>query len=759
MITLLAHNLPPVSISQTDESGAPLLLRLTHPNHKVQTLIVHSHPTTLHLFNNNKLQSAWSFPHPIVAYCSNTSSNSSHQKQRPLQLEDNGITLVVATQDGSIWNVPLQSPALDSNTTNSSSSGNIKSSTNQTSKSLPKIAIKIEDDDTIVIKDEDEEEEEVELWNDEDGLVVDEAFDALETLLPPANKRQRISSPPIVTTTPHDTAESSYKTHTVNRAHHLIGSEDSVASIFTTPRNTLSHGHKLLVIGTNGVISWSEIPEYVQDSFPVAPKSLSLDTNAQHAFITRTHLYILNEIGQVVRLPTEQLELTTSKDLEIMSLPLLCALSPITSHDSRSFDGLHARPQRLVETRETVGRALSELERLSDQIKQLEVQCQLENQRITTYNRLTPWTLDFELDREMVSSLPLQVSIGLLFREFEHDRTSMTIAKEEGIFSAYFVVDDLDLDILDFVEGVEDPLLYEIPAPVQRLPSFPSTAITNTTLHYNNKSLDNSNDGHNDEGQEEEKSCVQCTNENGNLFGPDIKAATSHASAFQPIEFEIDTASIPPSQCLSALFFQEDNEISCRKSIKVIDMTALRRTTISTTTAIATVTTTQACFRTCFILPGECLSSFRRASAVCHYFGPTTQQQRQQQHQQTRHQQPYNPGKRFNTVDELKRQVSWRTSEEILVAADQIEDSEFKMVWVDLEVEQLSNKDRDEENKRKGLHQAQDYTKQQHQQQQMQQPQEEHEGLVRAHVLVRGSDPERVFAVHQTLEKRIHELF
>lgn len=89
----------------------------------------------------------------------------------------------------------------------------------------PEIVIKIEDDDNR--KRLEEEEEEVELWNDEDGLVVDEDFDALDSLLPPANKRQRTISPsPATTTTSHGTApDPNGKVQLVNNAQHLIGSE------------------------------------------------------------------------------------------------------------------------------------------------------------------------------------------------------------------------------------------------------------------------------------------------------------------------------------------------------------------------------------------------------------------------------------------------------------------------------------------------------------------------------------------------------
>lgn len=94
--------------------------------------------------------------------------------------------------------------------------------------SSSEIAIKIEDDDNSK-RLEAEEEEEVELWNDEDGLVVDEDFDALDSHLPPANKRQRTASPPpsITTTIPASlgTADPTRKVQPVNNAQHLIGSE------------------------------------------------------------------------------------------------------------------------------------------------------------------------------------------------------------------------------------------------------------------------------------------------------------------------------------------------------------------------------------------------------------------------------------------------------------------------------------------------------------------------------------------------------
>ncbi|KAG0298183.1 hypothetical protein BGZ96_001728 [Linnemannia gamsii] len=115
----------------------------------------------------------------------------------------------------------------------------------------PEIVIKIEDDDNS--KRLEEEEEEVELWNDEDGLVVDEDFDALDSLLPPANKRQRTVSPsPATTTTSHDTAaDPSGKAQLVNNAQHLIGSETNVSHIAFLAGDLLIFRHG------EGLVHWT----------------------------------------------------------------------------------------------------------------------------------------------------------------------------------------------------------------------------------------------------------------------------------------------------------------------------------------------------------------------------------------------------------------------------------------------------------------------------------------------------------------------
>ncbi|KAH7056796.1 hypothetical protein BKA57DRAFT_451469 [Linnemannia elongata] len=1025
MVTILAHHLPPPphTHSTSPSAGPPLLQQLNYNNRNQQQLviIIHSHPTTLHLFTNNSLQSVWSFPHPIVSYsysCSNNSSNSKGTKQRQQhqEREENGIVLVVATQDGSIWNVPV--PVTNTNDNNSLNQGGSRGSTKyqaSTTTALgkrrtppllppsPEIAIKIEDDDNCEILEA--EGEEVELWNDEDGLVVDEDFDALDSHLPRANKRQRTASPPpstattttTTTTIPtsHGTVDPAQRVQLVNNAH-LIGSETNVshiafvagdllifrhgeelvrwtsrhqfaphteiarqlvlkahrlqavariseyqlhktqhghaatlfvetrasviyrisisadtvtiqemftvkeptAALLAIPSKSPSQGQSLLVIGSKGTISWNEL-QADPDGVPLssAPKTLALDTDAQAAFVAEARLYVLTGKGRVIRLSLASLGLSDLRDQEIMDLPPLCAISPILSNDeTKAVEGLygfnhqgqlltfpaewtkHARTQGVVDARETVGKALSELERLSDQVKQLEIQCQFENQRIATYNRLvfelqqsimaasgstrldaseedvdmnmeagllietslstfshvvadgyegtkrfyaqlriksranidwsrgwsvginvaskvefcphgkptttshqlqhntswkkknrmhyqtfaslrtltrqTPWTLDIELDREMVSTLPLQVSIGLLFREGGHFHQLKEAG--EGAFSAYFVVDSLGLDVVDFVEGVEDLQRRDVPAFIQRRPiNLPTVTSNNNIGNRGDKVISDIED--------EEEECMQCKVEKGNTSGTDTVIATTGlataASAFRPIEFEIDTTFIPIRQCLSALLFAEDCNArdGGRRGLKVMDMSIAGDGGGSSSSGNGRG---QACFRTCFVVPGECLSSSGRSDYPA-VIRPTTQlgmQSYQGLGLGQGHRDNY-----FNdeAVRGSRRNNNWGSGAVGMTSGGggglgvagghgRMEDSDdARYVWVDLEIpSSVSDGRSGRQQSRQGEGEGQGQGQRQ-----------EEEGVVKAQVLVRGSDLERVFAVRQALERRIRALF
>ncbi|KAF9149058.1 hypothetical protein BG015_009159 [Linnemannia schmuckeri] len=625
-------------------------------------------------------------------------------------------------------------------------------------------------------------------------------------------------------------------------------------------------------------MSWNET-QVDQDAAPFAstPKTLALDMDVQSAFVAEEYLYMLTGKGRLVRLPVALLGLADHKDQEIMDLPPLCAISPILSDDdTRTVEGLygfnqqgqllkfpaewkrHARTQGVVDARETVGRALSELEKLSDQVKRLEIQCQLENQRITTYNRLvfelqqsvlatsfrqdisvgggredvdmnmeagllietslstfshvvsdgyegtkrfyarlrimsranvdwsrgwsvgvnvarkvefcphgkpvttshqhnntkrkresrmhhqtyaslrtltrhTPWTLDIELDREMVNSLPLQISIGLLFHEpgLFHQSKAEDDQAGEGGFSAYFVVDSLDLDVVDFVEGVEDPLRYDVPIFVQRR-SHPPTITTTSNI----KSKDKDKDG---EGKEEEdEGCMQCKVEKGNTSGTGTTGTGTGmieaSSVFRPIEFEIDTASIPIPQCLPALLLPLDSCHDGRKAVKIVDMLIAGGKSLGLGGG-------QACFRTCFIVPEECLSSSGRSDLFQVIRTPTQQGM-----------QGYRDHRNNFDVDAVRssRNINtWRGGAGVGVGLGagrglgagghgHIEDPDLRCVWIDLEVPSTNNGGRSGQQQQQG---------------------QEAEGMVRAQVLVRGSDLERVFVVRQAIEQRIRALF
>ncbi|KAG0375230.1 hypothetical protein BGX24_009389 [Mortierella sp. AD032] len=666
----------------------------------------------------------------------------------------------------------------------------------------------------------------------------------------------------------------------------LFKVKESVASLLTIPNKSPSQGQSLVVVGTKGTVSWSKITQPDQEGRSVAstPKNCSFNEDVQSAFAVEGHLYILSGAGRVLRLPLASLESTDNKNLEIMDLPPLCALSPALSHGSTTIEGLyglnqrgqllrfpadwikHARPQEVANARDTVGGVLSELERLSDQVKKLEIQCQMENQRIATYNRLvyelqqsvlassrqqdvgnssisgggedvemetemqmepgllietslstfahvvsdgydgtkrfyarlriksranidwshgwsvgvnmaskvefcshgkpttnassqhhpdskrktrmhhqtfanlrtltrqTPWTLDIELDRDMIHFLPLQVSIGLLFRELGSDGGNSgsvgNFKVEKEGFAAYFVVDSVDLDVLDFVEGVEDPLKRDIPAFAQRQHPRPTS-----TTSYSNNNMDQKDD---------EEECHQCKgvrkgNSSDTNTGTSMTIGTGGmdaASLFRPIEFEIDTTSIPIPQCLSALLFLESDNNSHYKAVKVIDMLV---TGGRQGIGMGMEAMVQACFRTCFILPDECLSSHGSTSLIRPMLTMSATEMQGQGHRN-------NFGMDAMAARSLSGSRNWGGG--VILGAEvagglQIEDPDLKMVWVDLEVPAT------------GAAGGGSYDHQPQQQRHVQGK----EGVVRAHVLVRGSDLERVHVVRQALEKRIRALF
>lgn len=355
---------------------------------------------------------------------------------------------------------------------------------------------------------------------------------------------------------------------------------------------------------------------------------------------------------------------------------------------------------------------------------------------LRSLTRQAPWTLDIELDRAMVSSLPLQISIGLQFREIGLSHAQSTSSRDVqargGGFAAYFVVDSLDLDVLDFVEGIEDPLRRDVPAFVQRRPLPP-------TISTGNKSKDKDGDGDEDEVEE----CIQCKVEKGNTSCTGtVLGAMEAASAFRPIEFEIDTTSIPIPQCLPALLFDPCDSDHYghggRRAVKIVDMMSIA----GKKQQQQQLGMADACFRTCFVIPDECLtSSFTGRSDLLPLIRPNAQQQQQQGMQGKGHRNNF-----FGTDGVVggrsSRNSTWASGAPAgqgrgFGIGEQIEDPDLRLVWVDLEVPSSGG----------GKYGRQD-----------QQGQEE-EGRVRAQALVRGSDLERVFVVRQALERRIRALF
>ncbi|KAF8934882.1 hypothetical protein BGZ47_010144 [Haplosporangium gracile] len=175
----------------------------------------------------------------------------------------------------------------------------------------------------------------------------------------------------------------------------MFTAKEPIAALLVIPSKTPGRGQSLLVVGSRGTMSWNET-QVGQDGTPLAsaPKTLALDMDLQSAFVAEEHLYVFTGKGRLLRLPLASLKFADHKDQEIMDLPPLCAISPIFSNDdTKTIEGLygfnqqgqllkfpaewkkHARTQGVVDARETVGRALSELENLSDLVKRLETQC------------------------------------------------------------------------------------------------------------------------------------------------------------------------------------------------------------------------------------------------------------------------------------------------------------------------------------------------------------------------------------------------
>ncbi|KAF9277865.1 hypothetical protein BGZ68_008954 [Mortierella alpina] len=164
-------------------------------------LVVHSQPRLLYEILDNKLHQTWSFPQDIVAICWNVSTLT-HSENRTQ-------SLLVATTDGTIWNLLL---GLSTNSKEDSREDSREDRKDQLSQ---QVTIKIEDS-----------EEEVELWNDEDGLLED--INKLNSLSP-APKRFRSASP---ITSSH--GRSSQKG--------TIGEDGSMSSVTKVERSTHAVG-------------------------------------------------------------------------------------------------------------------------------------------------------------------------------------------------------------------------------------------------------------------------------------------------------------------------------------------------------------------------------------------------------------------------------------------------------------------------------------------------------------------------------------
>ncbi|KAF9984675.1 hypothetical protein BGZ65_012894 [Modicella reniformis] len=185
----------------------------------------------------------------------------------------------------------------------------------------------------------------------------------------------------------------------VQKIHSL---QESVASLILIPHDHITQTESLLVIGTLGGICWIDLQATDDDdddddddnmSPPITRTKRSVEERVQSAFMVGGYVYILTtEDGRVLRTPASSLVSDRAcNHWECLDLPHLRVFVPILQGtESQGFYGVNSdgRILRFSADLSSINGALTELEKLSEQAKRLESECQMENQRIMTFNRL-----------------------------------------------------------------------------------------------------------------------------------------------------------------------------------------------------------------------------------------------------------------------------------------------------------------------------------------------------------------------------------
>ncbi|CAO3564350.1 unnamed protein product [Mortierella alpina] len=186
---------------------------------------------------------------------------------------------------------------------------------------------------------------------------------------------------------------------------------EPTVALVSLPSFNDNQNQAVMAIGKLGGLTMLQELSAAQPTFAA---SRTLSSSIQNAFVAEAYLYALTTTGRLLRLPLAWTASGRDMEVEHLDLPSLCSFVPI--HSESGCDGFygcnfegqvllfsadmanHSRSQSTVLARDNIHSALQELEKLSEQAKRLEEECQLENQRIVAHNRLI-----LELQRSVMS--------------------------------------------------------------------------------------------------------------------------------------------------------------------------------------------------------------------------------------------------------------------------------------------------------------------------------------------------------------------
>ncbi|KAF9203642.1 hypothetical protein BGZ49_006187, partial [Haplosporangium sp. Z 27] len=171
---------------------------------------------------------------------------------------------------------------------------------------------------------------------------------------------------------------------------------------YTNDNSTLARS--LVVVSSTGDIVLIDLePSNITSEQRVVKMNIGVSISS--VFKADTCIYFLTQESRVLRIPCSSIESSSDNDVDQLDLPMLCAMVPVLSSTNKlcGFYGLNhngqvlwisadltraGRPKAALDARDNISEAIRELDILSEQARRLEIECQLENQRIASLNRL-----------------------------------------------------------------------------------------------------------------------------------------------------------------------------------------------------------------------------------------------------------------------------------------------------------------------------------------------------------------------------------